>query len=347
MQEIYNKLNYYLNEICKYLEKHDTFLLDNIYGIAKINHEFLKHLESYNLNNKTKQNKLTFEDVFLFAREIIQNIDKNYLKSFDNLIKNGELDFSFENVYEDSHCISMYKENQLRQLININREFNYNDVISLIHEFIHYTNGKEDSKNRYYFTEFLSIYFEFYAIDYLLKKGMNSEEIDYFHRIKSVKKHSIIFFQYEVILLAFIKFGNLSENSVSLLNQYFFSIKKETFERECSNLCRNLVLAEQVQKEKIKKDYKLLGQLISEEFMTQNYRYILGTFLAIYAFKYSKFEDIVYLNNHIHEYCDKSVYDICLSMGIDLKDRNFISKTLLAIDEYVDNKNSLTQCMKK
>ena len=27
MQEIYNKLNYYLNEICKYLEKHDTFLL--------------------------------------------------------------------------------------------------------------------------------------------------------------------------------------------------------------------------------------------------------------------------------------------------------------------------------
>ena len=67
----------------------------------------------------------------------------------------------------------MHRKNQVKQIININREFNYNDVRLLVHEFIHYTNGKHISPNRHYFTEFLSIYFEFYTIDYLLKKGIN------------------------------------------------------------------------------------------------------------------------------------------------------------------------------
>ena len=170
MKEIYDKLNYYLNEICKYLEKGNSLLLENIHGISILNDEFLKHIQSYHLDNKTKQNKLTFEDIFLLAREIIGSIDESYLESFDNLIKSGELDFSFESIYEDSVCISTHRKNQVKQIININREFNYNDVRILIHEFIHYTNGKKISTNSHYFTEFLSIYFEFYAIDYLLKK---------------------------------------------------------------------------------------------------------------------------------------------------------------------------------
>lgn len=336
MKEIYDKLNYYLNEICKYLEKENAFLLENIYAISRLNDEVLKHIEDYRLDNKTKQNKLTFEDVFLLARKIIASIDKSYLESFDNLIKSGELDFSFESAYEDSVCISMHRKNQVKQIININREFNYNDVRLLVHEFIHYTNGKHISPNRHYFTEFLSIYFEFYTIDYLLKKGINKDEIDYFYRIKNIKGHSTVFFQYEIPLLAFIKFGNLDDNTISPLQQYLLNIKKETFEKECSILCKNLSLVEQNNREKIKD--KSLGCVLSEEFITQNYRYILGTILAIYARKYANFDDIVHLNNHIGEYDNKSVYDICLSIGIDIKDDQFLQKTFQSLDEYVDSK---------
>lgn len=339
MQEIYDKLNYYLNEICKYLEKENLFLLENIHNISILNDEFFKHIGTYYLENETKQNKLTFEDVFFLAREIISSIDKSYLESFDNLIKSGELDFSFENDYEDSVCISMHRRNQVKQIININREFNYNDVIVLIHEFIHYTNGKKNSINRHYFTEFLSIYFEIYAIDYLLKKGINKEEIDYFSRIKSVERHSTIFFQYEIPLLAFIKFGNLNNDTVSLLQQFILNIKKEEFENECFSLCEILSLIEQNNKEKIKENPNLIGRILSEEFITQNYRYVLGTILAIYAFKYSRLEDIIHLNNHINEYDNKTVYDICLSIGIDINDGDFFKKTLQALDEYVDNKS--------
>ena len=338
MNWIYNKLNYYLNEICNYLENENKFLLENIQLISILNDGFLQHIQSYNLDNETKRNKLTFEDVFLLAREIVESIDKNYLESFDNLIKSGELDFSFEGAYEDSQCISMYKKDYVKQIININRAFNYNDVWVLVHEFIHYTNSHKKSINKYYFAEFLSIYFEFYTIDYLLEKGINKEEIDYFFRIKSAKRHSIIFLYYEIVLLAFTKFGNLDEDTVSLLQCYLLNIEREVFEKECLILYNNLSLVERNYKEEINKEPKNFGGILSEEFITQNYRYILGTILAIYARKFSKFEDIVYLNNHINECDDRSVYDICLSIGIDLNDDEFIQKIFLALDEYIDSK---------
>ena len=339
MKEIYDKLNYYLNDICNYLEKGHSFLLENIDRICKLNDAFLRLLENYSLENKTIQNNLTYEDVYYLAREIIGNIDKNYLKSFDNLIQSGELDFSYENDYVDSECVSMYKNGKVvKQIININREFNYSDVRLLVHEFIHYTNGKKQSMNRNYFGEFLSIYFELYAIDYLLKKGVNKEEIDYLYRIKNVKLHSIIFYQYEVILLAYTKFGNLDDNTVTLLQKYFLNIKKEVFEKECTTLYKNLCIAEEKNKDKIKENPNEPGCALAEEFMAYNYKYILGTFLAVYAHKYSNFDDIVNLNNYINEFNDKTVYDICSGIGIDLNDEYFSQKLFNSMDEYINTK---------
>lgn len=339
MKEIYDKLNYYLNNICNYLEKEHPFLLENIDKICRINDAFLRFLKSYSLDNKTIQNNLTYEEVYYLAREIIENIDKNYLESFDNLIQSGELDFSYENDYNDSECVSMYKnEKVVKQIININREFNYNDVRLLVHEFIHYTNGKKQSINRNYFGEFLSIYFEFYAIDYLLKKGISKEEIDYLYRIKNVKRHSTIFYQYEIILLAYTKFGNLDDNTLTLLQEFFLNIKREVFEKKCTTLCKNLCIAEEKNKDRIKENPNELGCALAEEFMAYNYKYILGTFLAVYAHKYSDFNDIVNLNNHINEFNDKTVYDICSGIGIDLNDEDFSQKLFNSMDEYINTK---------
>ena len=78
MDEIYNKLNDYLNEICKYLEVQDSFLLENIHILAGLNDKMLKVLNNYNFDNKVITNKLTFEDVFYLAREIIEQIDASY-----------------------------------------------------------------------------------------------------------------------------------------------------------------------------------------------------------------------------------------------------------------------------
>lgn len=339
MKDIYSKLNNYLNDICIYLEEKHSFLLDNIDSIWILNDAFLQNIKSYSLENKTVQNNLTFDDVYLLAREIIETIDKNYLIDFDNLIQSGTLDFSYDNANIDSHYTSMYINNELIPSININREFNYDDVCILIHEFIHYTNGKEKnySENRNYFTEFLSIYFEIYTIEYLLKKGINKEELDYLSRIKILMHHSKIFNHYEIVLLAFVKFGNLDSYTVSLLQQYFCNINKELFDKECSTLYKNLCIVEESYKDEIEENPNMLGSILSDAFITTNYRYILGTLLAIYAYKYSNFDDIVYLNNHINDYNDKSVYDICSSIGIDLKSKDFNEKLFTAINEYMDD----------
>ena len=49
MKETYDKLNYYLNAICNYLEKEHPFLLENIDKICRINDAFLRFLKSYSL----------------------------------------------------------------------------------------------------------------------------------------------------------------------------------------------------------------------------------------------------------------------------------------------------------
>ncbi len=256
------------------------------------------------------------------------------------MIQSGELDFSFDNSYDDSECVHMYNGNEVKQIININREFNYEDVVVLIHEFIHYVNGKKHSKNRYYLSEFLSIYFELYAVSYLIKKGINKDEVDYFSRFKSARRHAAIFSQYEIVLLAFIKFGNIDESTVSFLQKYVLNIKKEVFEKEATNLCKNLSIVEEDNKERIKEDSSVKGRVLSEEFITVDYRYVLGTMLAIYAREYVSLEVIVNLNNHINDYDDKSIYDICLGIGIDLNAQNFRKKLFFAMDEYINDMQS-------
>ena len=67
----------------------------------------------------------------------------------------------------------------------------YSSVCTLIHEFMHATNiGKhikigsvEDNLLRLEFTEFVSIYFEFYARDYLINKcNIDNNKIDFTER---------------------------------------------------------------------------------------------------------------------------------------------------------------------
>lgn len=317
--------------------KRRTIFLENLWNISILNDKFLTCLEKYPLDNKVNQNNLTFKDVYELSREIIANIDKSYLKSFDNLIKNGELDFSYENEYTDSECISFYKNNKVTtRIININREFNYSDVRILVHEFIHYTNANACTKNRCYFTEFLSIYFEFYAIEYLLNLGINREEIDYLSRIKSHINHSTFLFNYEIILLAYVKFGNINESTVGFLQKFIVNIKQETFENDCKMLYKNLTIAEKYCKDKIDENPRLFGKYICDEFISKNYKYVLGTILAIYAKKYCDFDKIAYLNNHINDYDDKNVYDICLSIGINLEDKNFLQNLFSATEELLE-----------
>ena len=342
MQNIYSKLNDYLNDICVYLQEENSILLDNMPTIILWNDTFLKDIQKYHFNIELKENHLTYEDVFLIAREIIATISKSYLKSFDNLISSGELDFSYEQSYTDSNCQIIYNQDQIHQSININREFNCNDVITLIHEFIHYTNTniKEISDTQNYLEEFLSIYFELYSVDPIIKKGIL--ESNDFKRILITKKHASTFCNYEIPLLSFIYFGPINNDTPSLLHQYFPEIKTTYFKKECMNLYTDLNLIEQKYQIEIAKNPNLRGKFLSEEFITKNYKYVLGALLAIYALKYSKIEDMVSLNNQIHEYTFMNASDILKKVGIDITKNNFYIELFQTLKIYLNKDYELS-----
>lgn len=341
-KEQYKKLNNYLNDVFLYLEKIDYVLIENIASIGILNEKFNKFIKNYSLENKIEENVLTFDDVYLIAREIIENINKDYLEKFDKLIETGQLDFSYNNEYFDSY----YANDNGQDIININRTFNYSDVILLIHEFIHYTNAKERcSINRYILTEFLSIYFEIYAKNFLINnKKIPKEEIDYFDRLTTVEIKSNRFSWYEAVLLAYEKFGNIDNNSVNLLKEYYLNIE-EQFNKECLSVLNKFEKIEKEYNEEIKYEKQFnINELGPKLCLTisNDYRYILGTIFAFYAIKYCKMKDIVYLNDHINDekYAHMSVYEILLSIGIDLNSAHFNENTFVGIEEFINMYNN-------
>lgn len=335
MENIYKELNHYLNIICNYLEDNYPFLLENIEQIQHANNHLLDIIDGISFNKVIPNNDYTFEEVFNIARDIIESIDHSYLVEFDELIKNGELNFNYEETDEDSNSTIEVKENgDSRRLINVNRRFNCRDIILLVHEFIHYKNGEFPTQNRMYFTEFLSIYFEFYGIDYLSEKNiMNETFLLYEERIKILANHSKFFYQYGIVLLAFIKFGDIDKNTYSLLKEYYPEYSEDTFEKHLKLFYIYLNIAEDVNKDSISKEPSLKAYFVTMEFVGRNYLYIMGTLLAIYAHKYCNIKDIIYLNNHLQDYSDKTVFDICKMIGIDLKSRETYSKLWDAVNE--------------
>ena len=123
MDEVYTKLNYYLNEICNYLKEKDFFLLDNIKNIASLNDKFNNLIYKYDLDYEVKQNHLTFLDVYNLAREIIASIDESYLPIYDELINNGRLDFGYEDDYEGSFLRAIWSLDNMQKFINIKRVY--------------------------------------------------------------------------------------------------------------------------------------------------------------------------------------------------------------------------------
>ena len=57
--------------------------------------------------------------------------------------------------------------------------------------------------------------------------------------------------------------------------------------------------------------------------------------LAFYALKNAKVEDVVFLNNHIHEYEGMSISSVCSTLGIHINESHFFDNVILAIVDYI------------
>lgn len=335
-QEEYKELNKYLNETFSYLEKNDTFYTSNIVNIWLLNKKYYSFMKDFALEDDSFENKLTYEDIYLLAREVIESINPKYLNDFDKLIQTGELDFRYNKEFD---CSEFFIDENGHNNINIDREFNYTDVVKLVHEFIHYVSGKNGniSMNRFLLSEFFSIYFETYTKDYLIKKGIPKDEIDYKERLRLLYNDTSDFMKIGLPYVAYSNFGDINDTSYELMKNYITkNITRQTFNEECDNLLNHF--------KEMEKDYREqhFSCEYNEDELRKNYaydfsshcEYLFCTLLAFYARSYCNIEDIVYMNDHIND-IDCDVVECLNKMGIYIDEDDFLIKIFESIEYYL------------
>lgn len=330
-EEMYKRLNNYLNNIFLELNKKDKIFVDNLRIITTFNIVINNYFNCC-IEDIQKQNNLTFNDVFLLGREIIDKINPKYLIEYDNLIDSGYLDFKYENINDNSCCLYKKTNTETKKWIDISRKFNYRDVTVLIHEFFHYTQFCSEyiTYNHEFFTEFISIYFEKIAEKYLMEeKNISKDEISTNSRIIDFLHCNSNFYKYSVILLAYENLGNINKNTINELNDVM-NFKDKTFEQECLQFLEKLDKINEINKE------NSINEMTS--LVNQNYKYIVGTFLAYYALEHTKMEDMVILNDKINseEYSYLGVSEILDTVGIEINNET-INETLNIIKNSIYN----------
>ena len=359
-KEDYKRLNDYLNDTFIYLSGHDGFFIQNMQSIFILNNMLYGKLKDIELEHKFYENNLTFEDVFELARNEIEKINSNYLKEFDKLIDSGrlglfkqeeninikEVDYyeklsEVENNEEETRNTSICFYTEDGYFIDLARTYNYDDVLSLIHEFIHSTNSSKNmGEYRYILTEFFSIYFEILSKKDLLENGINTSELDIFDRIKNTGKISKKINKYYIVFMSYNLLGNIKENSYEDLEKYnIVSSTKEEFESVCMYLLKYFDY-QKIQYNNESKEFNLYDyrKCISKLF-SSGYRYLYGTLFACYLLENGNKDKIVWLNDHINdeEIKNMNLTDVLKIIGIDLTDKNIDAKLVDSAQNYYEN----------
>ena len=369
-EEDYKRLNDYLNDAFIYLSKYDGFFIQDMREIFILNNMLYEKLKGIDLRHNLHKNNLTYEDVFNLARSEIEKINPNYLEEFDRLIDSGRLEFflheqnmiikgnanyeklsEIENNEEEIRNDSVCSYTEDDYFIDLARTYNYNDVLTLIHEFIHSTNSSKNmGEYRYILTEFFSIYFEMYAQRNLLESGINSSELDIFDRIKNTGKISKTINEYDLVFISYNLFGNIKENSYEDLKKYHIvSSKKEEFESACFKLLKYF----DYQKVKYNNENKKINlydyrQCISSLF-SSGYRYLYGTLFSCYLLENGNKDKIVWLNDHINdeEIRKLNFIDVLKIIDIDLTKENINEKLIESAQKYYENLSKYSDANKK
>ena len=165
---------------------------DKTLSILKNNYSyFYNHLDDfYYMHNSYKErtvelknpykgsNKIiTPEETINLARSVLEEINPKYIDNYDDLVNRNKI--LIDEKFDGSRCNGDDYNDITTWRIEIEDKKDYDNVITLIHEFFHYSNKLTgDSKCRKFFGEFISIYFEMKAVDILLSKGVSKEELN-------------------------------------------------------------------------------------------------------------------------------------------------------------------------
>lgn len=329
-KEDLKRLNKYLDICFDKLNKFDKFFVDNLELFYKWSHICLENL--IDEKNESINSNLTENDILIEARAIIGMINKDYINEYDRLVKNNSIKFSYDSSKEN-----IYEFENGEALINIKIEKTYDDVISLVHEFIHYTtdHGNKTSDTHYVLSEFFSIYFELIATQCLINNNIDSSQINLKYRYKDLLDNVYVMNCYLPILMIYKENGYISENLINKFKIDGFRLDNSTIMNNCNTV---LEMFDDVDFEynsdpsKKEEDYEFfISSLVDTEYL-----YVLGILCSFNALKNSEVEDVVSLNNHINDSIlfYKNINIVLKLINIDIYDDKFLYETLNELNKF-------------
>lgn len=358
----YDKLNYYLNQLCLILDKNNPFLLDNFLGLIKMNDGFYKKFRDYKRKVENIENKLTSDEILETTKTVINYINPSYLKQFNDYESTGKIDINYEYEKDGDSKFQRgsyirYRSNDNKYVmieeqtphITLDRKFNYDDVITLVHEFFHSLNREcAPNMNNTYLTEFISIYFEIIISEILVnEEKVKPNEIGLYDRLDDCIKCSKDAFLFEYPLISFIKFGNIDDNSYKFLNKYIrMKDEKDIDENDKNNFyyeCERLlsVFEKNMKKFKSEEDF-----FIDFSIHIMNcYKYVIGTLLAFYSKEKLPMEKMIYLNDNINNFDFNMLnpLEALNKIGIDAFDKNFFETACNGFEKYLKNMEDINE----
>ena len=283
------------------------------------NSAFYARIIPSEISKSNAEEIFTEEEILSQAREILSVLDKDFVSKFDELVSNHQI-----GIFKDKTLNTGYHYLNGKKVILIQQQGGYENVIDVVHEFIHLYHYKKDNDLCSLLTEFFAIYFEMYATEYLnQKKGVPLETLNYQNRIINDKTHII--------------------NSFSLINGYYLyhkckSFNIEEYEKIFPGFNQdnfdtlydyNMDLFENIIQTHPGKE-KGIG-----EFTTRYIMYALALILATYSLHFKTKDDVIKLYKELYnkENEDLDLNTLLKKYGFEITEEN-IEKTGQFLVEY-------------
>lgn len=166
------------NEVYEYIKNHIRSIDHHLDELNYMHQEFMK-LHDYLGEREPFNNKIISRDeAKRLAGDIINSIGvQRYIDLYNYMLANDKI--KYVEGYDGASLRYEDKNNEKTYYIQLaDKESDINQVVTIVHELIHGTNTLKENNAQYFLNEFISMYFEEYAKQYLLNNICSESELD-------------------------------------------------------------------------------------------------------------------------------------------------------------------------
>ena len=325
MKKDLKKYKEYLDNAVSIFEAHPFFLkslgyIDTIRGNANPFYLLIPTTKE----EEPKKEELPNETIIEISRSIIATIDHNLLRVFDETLQDDRIFITDDKLIRSGN----YAFNNKRAII-ISKNGGYDDIVTLIHEFMHLCNYSNNDKYLM-FTEFFSVYFEIYAINYLnQERNIPKEELNYKNRIINDNKFIA---NLRPFIYAFYLYYKYRSFDITKYQELFPGFTKENFDLIYNfNMTRYEAMEFDNPNRKVN-----VGETEMRGIM-----YSIGLILTFYSHQFKSKEDVLKLYKELNNQENESLglEELLTKYGFDLNEKTIAESYKSMIMYFEKNKD--------